>query len=277
MTTSLFLVTYRKDFPYLKWCLASVAKFCTGFQDLKLLVPYEDADAARAMLMEARIPFCTEVISYEEVENKGMLQHMVKIMEAPDYTTADFVAHIDADCLFTDPVDAADLFIDGKAILRYEMFDDIIKRHDAMERWRVACNACLPFKCQWETMRAHPGVFHRATYQLCKELIEKRTNTAMNRYIMRGPNVFPQDFCEFNTLGNVAMQFHQDKYHPVQQTSDCPEPDNKLQQFWGHGPIDKAQNIWVKGQQKEIVPIDFIKAVMQRWVPTEKESERMAQ
>ncbi len=276
-TTALLIVTYRKDFPYLEWCLKSIAKFCTGFMELKLLVPHEDATRAREMLTESQFPFCTEVVSYEEQPDKGMLLHMVKIMQAHHFTKAQYIAHLDADCLITEPLDAADLFVDGKAILRFEEFKEIIKRHDAMERWRVAVGECLPFSPKFETMRAHPGVFHRDTYELCRELIEKKTNTSMASFILRGPNAFPQEFCEFNTLGNVAMEKQRHLYHPVMQTDDCPTPDNKLQQFWGHGSIKESQHIWVKGKQAHVVPIEFINSVMAKYVPTAEESERMAQ
>ena len=128
-------------------------------------------------------------------------------------------------------------------------------------------------------MRAHPGVFHHALYAFARGAMVKKIGRTVEEYLKEQQNEFPQSFCEFVTLGNVAMHLFPDRYELVEQVSDLPTPDNKLQQFWSHGSIGEPQDIWVEGKQMRVVPIEFIKALglhhPPRWIPTPEDMARM--
>lgn len=264
MKVDLFIVTYRKDFPYFAHCLRSIGKFCRCFHYLRILVPFEDVGEAEKLVEEfgKEILFPVRVAGYEEKPGKGMVWHMRQILYADTWTDGDWIAHLDPDCIFTDPVTPDDMFIDGKAILRFEPFATIGHRHEAVLLWQNCTQACLPFKVEHETMRAHPEVYHRSTYALARKLVEEKTGHSFDAYILQQENTFPQSFCEHVTLGNVAMVKQPEFYEPVQQRTDRPTPDNKLQQYWSHSPPDVAQHIWVKGVQRNIIPIDMINAIL---------------
>jgi len=279
MKTDIFICTYARDFPYLEFCLRSIAKFATGFNRVLLLVPNEDIDGTHAYVSKTgphRVPIT--VVGYEEKPGKGMLWHMRNIMYADTFSDAEVIAHMDADCIFTDPVTPDYLLAeDGKIILRYEPFESICKRHDAMMRWQECTTKCLPFPPKHETMRSHPEAYHRDTYRVAREAMEKKTKRPVDDYILAQENTFPQTFCEHVTLGNVAMELQPQHYHPVLQTSDTPMPDPRMQQFWSHGSIGEPQDIWVRGKQQVIVPIKMIQSVLGRYVPDQEAEERMAQ
>lgn len=280
MITDLFIVTYSKDFPYLRHCLRSIGKFCTGFSALRVLVPYSDVVGVMQMFETSGIPFRAAVEGYFEEPGRGMVQHMRNIIHADDYTMADVIAHLDADCIFTAPVTPESLMTEGKPILRYEPFETINQRHPGVRMWQECTTACLPFPVKYETMRCHPGVFLKSTYPLTRELMKEATGKPASEYIMAQRNSFPQTFCEFVTLGNVALVKQRDLYYPVKQEGNRPVPDNNLQQFWGHGDIGQPQDIWVKGEQKPVIPIQMINEVLgpeKRWIPTPEEEARMAE
>lgn len=282
ISTDLFIVTFAKDFPYLKYCLLSIGKFARRFNYLRVLVPLEDVEATQKLIDEAAILFPARAEGYEEKPGKGMLWHMRQILHADTFTDGQLIAHLDADCIFTEHITPEDFLHDGKVILRYEPFSSIGKRHDAMLRWQECTGRCLPLPVLNETMRCLPLVYHRSTYLLTRQMMEKKLNEGVNAYILRQENAFPQTWCEHNTLGNVAMELESAKYHCVKQTSDKPVPANKLQQFWSHGSIGQPQHIWIDGKQEMIVPIEFIektlaKHTFQSYRPTIEEIERMAQ
>jgi len=283
ISTDLFIATCGKDFPYLKYCLLSIAKFAKRFNYLRVLVPANDAEAAEKLIAESNIPFPAKAYGHCEPEGKGFLWHMRQIMHADTFTDAERIAHLDSDCIFTNLVEPDDFAVDGKIILRYEPFATINKRHPAMMRWQECTQACLRFPVLYETMRCHPGVFHRSTYELTRKCMEIATGHPVDDYILSCENAFPQTFCEFNTLGNVAMEKQRDLYHPVLQRNDKPDPPNNLQQMWSHGAPDIPQHIWVEGIQRTIIPIDFINEILARetpvprWMPTPEDEERMTQ
>ena len=278
----LFLVTYGRDLPYLEFALKSIAKFATGFSKLHVLVPEEDVEKVKP-LTYCGIQFPFKVEGFEEWIGQGMLGHMYQIMMADHWCPdADFIAHIDADIVFIEPVTPEDYIKDGRPYLRYEPFASIGQRHGGVAVWQGVTQKCLPFPVVNETMRAHPGVFHHGLYARAREMMIKRTTMPVFDYLKEQRNEFPQTFCEFNTLGNVAMHEFPDHYNFVEQKTDCPDPPNKLQQFWSHGSIGEPQRIWVKGKEMDIVPIEFIKglglhtmATPAKYVPTPEEAQRM--
>lgn len=276
MTCDILIVTFRRDFVYLKYCLLSIDKFARGFNGVTLLVPHEDVDGAKE-LVEATdtADFPVKVVGYEERPGKGMLWHMRQIMYADQWCSAEMIAHMDGDCVFDSQITPEDFLQDGKIILRFEPFSSICKRHDAMSRWQDCTQKILPFPVLHETMRGHPEVYHRSTYPLAREIIQHKINIRIDEYILSCQNEFPQTFCEHVTLGNVAMHKQPEKYHGVRQLTDCPTPDNRVFQAWSHGPIDQPQDLWYKGKQKTYVPITEFQRILASYVPTEEEKERM--
>jgi len=280
MTADILIVTYAKDFPYLRYCLRSILKFAKGFNAVRICVPHEHVDEARAIVEGVGgKDYPMLVNGYAERVDKGMLWHMRQIMYADQWSSADIIGHLDSDCVFDAPVspEADWLTPEGKIILRYEPFGSICKRHDVLERWQSCTQKILPFPVKHETMRGHPEVYHRTTYPLARELIERKVNIRIDEYILSCENTFPQTFCEHVTLGNVALEKQPEKYHGVQQTSDCPTPDNKVFQAWSHGDINQPQDLWYKGKQSSYVPAQKFDELLARYVPTIAEAERMAE
>jgi len=280
MTCDILIVTYARDFPYLRYCLRSIAKFAHGFNAVRICVPHEDVEATQAITKEevgGKTEFGFLVNGYAEKPGKGMLWHMRQIMYADQWSSADCIGHIDADCVFDSPVSPEKDWLtpEGKIILRYEPFNSICKRHDALARWQDCTQRILPFPVRNETMRGHPEVYHRTTYALARELVERKTNIRIDEYILSCENAFPQTFCEHVTLGNVAMEQQASKYHPVLQRDDCPTPDNRVFQAWSHGDINAPQDLWYRGKQAPYVPAKKFNEILAAYVPTEEEKARM--
>lgn len=279
MNCDVMVVTFKRDFVYLKYMLLSLKKFAKGFNNCRILVPHEDVDAALALVDQTDTrEFPMFVIGYKERPEKGMLWHMRQIMYADQWCGADMIAHIDADCVFDSPISPADFLREDKIILRYEPFKSIGKRHEAVLRWQDCTQKILPFQVLHETMRGHPEVYHRSTYPLARELIEHKINIRFDDYLLSCQNEYPQSFCEHVTLGNVAMAKQPEKYFPVKQMDDTPTPDNKVFQAWSHGNIDQPQDLWYKGRQSTYVPIQMFERILKGgYEPNAAETERMAQ
>lgn len=255
MKTEIFIVTYARDFPWLKYCLRSIDKFVTGFNAIRILVPGQDQNLLQTMVNDYAPSMPVVILAAPEWDQLGFLWHENQIMHANEWCPeADFIAHIDPDCVFTGPVTPETYIRDGKPILRYEKFSSIGVRHPGVMRWKEATEMCLPFPIEFETMRCHPEVYHRGLYAEARKQMVQRTGLPVDFYIKNCKNDFPQTFAEFVTLGNVAMRVFPEKYVLVEQTNDTVTPPNHLQQFWSHGALDQPQEIWVLGQSKNVVP-----------------------
>lgn len=263
MKTTLFLCTYKKDFPYLKYFIRSVAKFATGFSGVTILVPKEDFREAAVLVMSSGL--CEShtrwnCIEGDEWPGQGMLWHMHEIMHADRHCPdADFIAHIDPDCVFTGPVTPETFIKDGKPILRYEHFDSIGARHPGVLCWRTASEKALPFKVEREFMRGHPEVYHRGLYSEARQLIEMKTGMKLEDYIKTCRNEHPQTFAEYPTLGAVAFHSFKDKYHlhdcALQANPDM--QDFPVFQAWSHSAPDVPADLWYRGRQQRIRPVEM--------------------
>ena len=260
----IFIVTYAKDFPYLRHCLRSIKKFATGFSGVTILVPTPHVKELRALIAEVGIGYTTVKSGYEWA-HKGMLWHLAQECRADEWCPhADYIAHFDADCIFTKPVTPETFFKDGKPLLRYEPFATIGLRHPGVMAWKTAAENALPFPVANEFMRGLPHVYAKSLYAKTRELVEQKTKTPFNEYVKSGRNEYPQTFCEYVTLGAVAYETSQSDYS-LSDLSKLPNPDRSpypVQQFWGHSAPDQPQEIWVDGIKRNIVPIQMIEEVL---------------
>lgn len=213
MNIDLFIVSYRRDFRYLKYALRSIAKFGTGFRSTVLVVPNNDFDEAVKLARETENGITTVVRSGDEWPEKGMLWHMNVIVHSDEWSpTSDIILHVDSDCTFTEPFSPADYMKDGKPILYFQSFKTLGVHAPQILPWQVCTRECLPFEPEFETMRMEPLIYTKATYPLTRKLMTQKTGESVPSYVQKQRNTFPQSWCEHVTLGNVAMKFLPEQY-----------------------------------------------------------------
>jgi len=263
LKTEIFIVTFRRDFPYLEWCLRSISKFATGFDKVHILVPDSDLNDLMSLPKPANLIGIVAPKAFSEWPKLGFVHHMWQILNADKWCPdADFIVHIDGDCIFNAPVIPETYITKGRPILRYEPFDRLGRRHPGSDVWRQPTQKCVPFHVVNETMRCHPEVYHRDLYRVVRETIATTTKMDAESYLKSTRNEYPHQFCEFNTLGNVAMTMFPQRYHMVELFGDRAVPDNCLHQFWSRGEIDKPQQTWIRGELKTVVPLDMMRSIL---------------
>lgn len=270
MKCEIFICTFRRDFEYLKWCLRSIKKFATGFSGVTVVVPEDD----RALLSDLISAECIDNMLISslygpEWPGQGFLWHEYLIMNADVYLQGfaygelTHICHLDADCVFTEPVTPERFFRDGKPILRYQPFVEKIAREPNIKNWQMAANNCLPFNVVDETMCGHPEVYHVGLYRVVRDLIEQKTGMPLDAYMKTCKNDFPQTFAEFPTLGAVAMRVFPEFYylHHHGKGDDHSLNEYNVFQAWSHNPPDVPTNLWWQGKQKVITPVEFYKQI----------------
>jgi hypothetical protein len=259
----IFLVTFQRDFEYLKWFLKSVEKFCSGFASLAILVPEQDYDELKKLVLEYKGDILIRCLKGKEWARKGMLWHMAQVCRADEWCPdADFVLHIDPDCIFLDHVTPETFIKDGKPILQYERYDSIGKQHGKLMAWKTATEKCLPFEIEFETMRQHPEIYRRDLYKKTRKLVEEKTGQPFDEYVKFCKNEFPQTFAEFPTLGSVAMHCFPNDYHLIDCATNPDAYKFPVVQFLSHRKPHLPLEIWWKGEFKTIIPLEKIKEIL---------------
>lgn len=235
--TAIFIVTFYKDAEWLKYCLASIKRFATGFLETVVVFPDRDVDVLQPICEESGIDNIM-VDTFTEAEGKGMINHMAIEMLADEYCFSDYVLHLDSDCIFTEPVTPGDYFVDGKPVLLIEHYDRFIDRYPTILQWKVTSEKALKFKCEFECMRRHPAVHRRDLYPRVRQRIEKAHGMPFLEYVLSVKPTFPQGISEYNVLGAYAHKEMHDFYHFVDLATDM-RPKDKIVQFWSHGGLDR--------------------------------------
>ena len=234
MKVAILMVTYGKDLEFAERSLRSIEKFASGFSEVRVVVPYQDWIAFNAIAGSATVD------SFVEAKGKGMVHHMAMIcrgdMILPE---ADAILHMDADCLFTEPVTPADYIVNGKPVLVRQRYEDFKETQRTRYSWKKCVLAATGIDPEWETMCRHPSVHLPCVYAKTRELIRAWTGIDYESYILSCRNEFPQTFAEFPTLGAVAWEYFRDRYDWV-DVKDTPRP--KLKDFWSHGGMDMVND-----------------------------------
>lgn len=240
MKVSILIVTHLKDFHWLKWCLRSIEKFATGFHEVVVSIP-EDTDwkACRDLCNSYRGSTPLRLDTYEDWPGKGFVRHMERIICAdqicPD---SDYILHMDSDCFFTDQVTPTEYIREGKPVLVHARYDWIVSafQNENFRYWQTAVENAIGGRPEREAMRRHPAVHYRHVYAATRGMITNHTRRNSGDYIRSTRNEFPQSFCEFATLGEVAWRHYRNDYHWIDQETEG-KPAEKLRQCWSYlGP-----------------------------------------
>lgn len=208
MTHSIFIKSYRRDFPFLKYCLQSIDKFCSGFKETVVVVPFGDKATVESWGHQN-----VKVIGIKEYGDGYMFQQVVKL-KAYTYCIGSHILFVDSDCVFTRPSTPENFMIEGKPLLLRTRYDE----PGMPVFWQDATEKACGFRSEWEYMRRHP-MMHLA--EVLHELPE------MEQYIMNVPG---RHFSEFNYIGQMIERNYSHLYH-IQDTKDG-VPEAHLKQFW---------------------------------------------
>lgn len=263
MTTEIFIVSFRRDFEYLKFCLRSIVKFATGFSGVTVLVPDQDYQLAEQLFIDlnADFKFPATLAHGAEWPERGHLWHICQKLRSDEWCPkADFICHLDSDCVFREPVTPDDYFVDGKPVLLIEEYAGLEKQFPGFP-WRRCVEKALKEPVKYETMRRHPMVNPRGLYPAVRNLVESRQGMPFDEYVIAQRWTFPAGFADFNTLGAVAlMPPWKDQYHFIEVGGDRKWPHSKLIQFWAHTGLEIPQDVWVDTTlHKGVKPIELMK------------------
>lgn len=236
MNCEFLCVTFRRDWEYTRYMLRSLKKFATGFAGITIAVPNEDYVLFLPLEKEySEIP--AKVVSYDDVPGKGFLKHMIMVMQADLLCpNAEFIAHIDSDCMYTQPVTPEEYFHEGKPVLLYEPYATMT--HVGRLRWKSAVESALGGISENEFMCRHPAVHYHWLYSAARKAMARHADDWEADWL-NGPNEFPQQKCEYSTLGEVVWRQFRDKYQ-LELNDERFKDKGKLRQFWSHCPVDQA-------------------------------------
>jgi hypothetical protein len=249
------IVSYLKDYEYLKWCLESIRRFGSGFSGVTLLVPEQEVYDFAKIAAEYGCHFK----SYQRVNDTRLwhLHHQVQKCRSDEHCPdADYVMHVDSDCFWHKPFTPDEFFVNGKPRLLIQTYASL----GGAVPWKRIVDHVMKVDAKYETMRMHPMTHYRQLFADLREYIERMQGMPFDEYVLSCASGFPWGFSEFNMMGTLALIAPQwrDKYH-LHDVVEQGWPSQKLMQFWSLSPPDKVQPT---PQGHNVVPMEFIKRTL---------------
>ena len=208
-TTDILIRTCSRDAGYHRYCMESIAKFCTGFRGVAVILK-DDPDP-----------------------QTGYLDQQITKLEADLHTDADFILTIDSDTLFTQPVTLETFMHDGKPIWLFTPWTKEMLEHPGTRAWHDVMQEFVGVRPPAEHMRRHPFMFPRTLTQNIRNFCQVKHGMKIRDYIMRKGR-----FSEFNVMGFYASFFMRESFHWINTEKD-ELPPLYCRQFWSWDPVEK--------------------------------------
>jgi hypothetical protein len=219
----LFVRSYYKDFRWLRYCLASIEKFCRGFRRVVLVVPQSSVERLRFSGLTG-----FEAVACRDYADDYLGQQVTKVY-ADTLTDADYICHVDSDCVFRRRVQPKDLLEDGKVRIMITPQRYV----PARAPWRRVTERFLRCEVAFDFMRRQPLTFPRWLYPALRTRGESLHGVTLEEYILSQP---ARGFSEFNALGAFAHRHHHDAIS--WELNESPDYDESYcRWFWSWGGI----------------------------------------
>ena len=212
---TIFIKSYKKDFPYLKYAIQSINKNVSGLYDVLLLIDKGD-DLPDEILKHTNEKY---KIVYVEKYGNGYLHQQLCKLKAHKYTDAEFILYSDSDCIFDHPINVDDFIADGNPEILYTHYSKV---GDAI-CWKQCTEEFVGQSLDYEFMRRNCLIFHRSTLENMETKYPSMTYSVMNR----------GRFSEFNAIGAYCFLNEREKYNFV-NTDEWQYVEPKATQLWSH-------------------------------------------
>lgn len=270
MKTTIFIRVWSREVPWLEFCLKSIRKFATNFEDVVLAAESAEAVLFKGLAQE----YGATLASYPSAPHRGQREQgylcaqWASLIADKLCPKTDLILHMDCDCVFTEPVQPEDYLKDGKPVLVIESYDHLTRNEPKGTKWGVASTwrpgvqEFLMMDTRWETMRRMPAIHYVQLYDVVRDYVCSAHGKPINRndsfreFCLSRRAAWPPGVCDFNILGGFVMGCDgwQENYHIVNLDHD-PLPKNKMRQFWSHQPPTSM----MPPAFGSIVPVDFFR------------------
>jgi hypothetical protein len=215
MTSTIYIVTYKRDLPWFKWCLASIERFWA--QDSRILINCEPDDVPVVNQMAAEVAPSRKVETTPWVQwgnGKGYMFQQWAKLTADELTDSDIIIYLDSDVVLNRSIGIQDFMDEERKRIRWfcEPYTSIAFSEPAAKCWLNATWRAFNVRPDYEFMRRHPFILWRETLAGCRRYLEGQHGPLAN-YLLNMPgggSAF--EFSEFNCLGFYAWLFENERY-----------------------------------------------------------------
>jgi hypothetical protein len=249
----ILIVTYNKDLPWLYYCLRSIRRHCTGFQGVTVAHPNHEASLFAPLVPK----FDVRLHGYDEVEGKGMLQHMVKLASPDQFLPAatKYVLTCDADCIFRMPTTPEHYFANDKPYYIFRSWASLTTEHpyspgskivSDCHQWKGPTDRQVGFDTTIFGMCMNTVVFPMDFFPRYRAHVSAVHHRPFDEFMLDGQNTFPQSNMDFTAMGAYAHRFMHDRWHWY-DVEKPPYPVDRKKAYHSHSGLGPAIREEIEG------------------------------
>lgn len=227
MKTSIFIRTYHADIKWLNYCLKSIHKNLTGWDEIIICIP-ENQKELLSHLTAERVVTC-------KVYSDDYIGQQISKLQAYKHCKNEAVLFVDSDVVFFEGAKVSDYFNGNKPVILKNTWDKV----DGAIVWKPIMEKLFGEPIKYEYMRRAPQLFLKSTLENFAKYFPDIEKWALNQ-----PH---RAFTEFNFLGYFVEKNEATQYDII-DLSKHPVPTNKCKQFWSWSGLtsqerDELENI----------------------------------
>lgn len=224
MIIDIFIRTYKKDFPLLKYSIYSILKFAKSYRNVIVTVRNKEYNEL--------LSFLKNEIFYQENMNIIKIYSVYNFHDKIDYlgqqitklnahlfTSADYILYIDSDCIFYNYFDINDLFTNGKIDLMVEKWEDLPNTYEVWQNFLELIDINTPY----EYMRRLPLIYPSSVLKDIRVFITNKYNKPFEEACFhiynlaknKSPHRYPLFFSEFNLIGAYSFLYKSEHFNFV--------------------------------------------------------------
>jgi hypothetical protein len=234
MKRSIFIRSYQGDIQWLKYALQSIHKFCSGWDEIVIVVPKPQLSLFKELnLTVERLETCPVY------PNDYIGQQLTKL-EAYNYTDADIITFWDSDVIAFENTTPDDYIVNNKPILYKTHYNHL--KGDQGYLWKERTEKAFGHPLEFEYMRRLPLTYHASTLKSLNIYFKLHHNKSFQQYM---EDIQGNDFSEFNLVGAYVDKYENDKY-AVLDTDTVTPPPVKARQFWSWSKLTPEEETTIQ-------------------------------
>lgn len=228
MSSAIFIRSYHKDFQWLDYCLKSIKKYSSGFDEICLIVPDKDVNILPSFYFD---DFNVHTV---KERTTGYIDQQISKLQAHHYTSCEEILYVDSDCCFFSNFTPDSFKQEGLPILLktpYKEFLDYQEKtgeKQSVLHWQPITELAVGFPVEYEYMRRLPALYNASTLRLIESIYPK-----LQQYCCKVPH---SSFSEFNFIGAIIERYQPEQYSILNTTTN-PLPEKVAEQRWSWGGI----------------------------------------
>jgi hypothetical protein len=233
MKYSVFYRTYRGDFQWLKYSLASLKKYLAGYSEIVIVTPKADYDLLKEEMKGWDLP--KGIVTFRDVleplKDDYLGQQLCKL-KAYEYVSFPYVLFVDSDAIFITPTTVEDFLRDGKPCILKTSYSSL--EGDVLN-WKPITEKALGEPVEFEYMRRLPLFYRRDSIKNLSWYFMEKHGVSLEDYVR---SLSDRSFSEFNLLGAyIEFKKSECKNYYFLDTAKEELPEKVVKQYWSWGRL----------------------------------------